>query len=199
MKRILVIFSHPALQRSRANKHLLQAIEGLEGVTLHDLYQHYPDMYIDVKREQALLDSHDIIVFQHPFYWYSCPAIMKEWMDLVLEYGYAYGPDTHALKGKQWLSAITTGGAPESYCHAGYNQRPLLDFLLPFQQSATLCDMEWLPPFVLHSFHKLHDAEALRRCGQDYRQLLGALRDERLSPHQLSESAYLRDLLAVLS
>ncbi len=69
-------------------------------------------MFINVKREQALLSEHDIIVFQHPFYWYSCPAIMKEWMDLVLEYGYAYGPEAHALNGKQWLSAITTGGAP---------------------------------------------------------------------------------------
>ena len=172
MKRILVIFSHPALQSSRANKQLLQAIEGLEGVTVHDLYQHYPDMFIDVKREQALLCEHDIIVFQHPFYWYSCPAIMKEWMDLVLEYGYAYGPEAHALKGKQWLSAITTGGAPESYCSEGYNSRPLLDFLLPFQQAATLCGMNWLPPFVLHSFHKIKDPAALRRCGQDYRQLL---------------------------
>ena len=127
MKRILVIFSHPALQSSRANRQLLQALDGLEGITLHDLYHHYPDMFIDVKREQALLSEHDIIVFQHPFYWYSCPAIMKEWMDLVLEYGYAYGPEAHALNGKQWLSAITTGGAPESYCSEGYNQRPLLD------------------------------------------------------------------------
>ncbi|MFQ2508575.1 NAD(P)H-dependent oxidoreductase [Aeromonas caviae] len=198
MKRILVIFSHPALQSSRANKQLLHAIEGLEGITLHDLCQRYPDMFINVKREQALLAEHDIIVFQHPFYWYSCPAIMKEWMDLVLEYGYAYGPEAHALNGKQWLSAITTGGGPESYCRAGYNQRPLLDFLLPFQQTAQLCGMRWLPPFVLHSFHKLEDPEALCRCGQDYRQLLCALRDEQLTPAQLAESPYLRDLLGVL-
>ena len=93
---------------------------------------------------------------------------------------------------------ITTGGAPESYCSEGYNSRPLLDFLLPFQQAATLCGMNWLPPFVLHSFHKLEDPEALRRCGQDYRQLLCALRDEQLTPAQLAESPYLRDLLGVL-
>ena len=151
-----------------------------------------------MKREQALLAEHDLIVFQHPFYWYSCPAIMKEWMDLVLEYGYAYGPEAHTLAGKQWLSAITTGGAPESYCSAGYNQRPLLDFLLPFQQTAQLCGMHWLPPFVLHSFHKLKDPQALHRCGQDYRQLLCALRDEQLTPDQLGASPYLRDLLEVL-
>ena len=198
MKRILVIFSHPALQRSKANRELLQAISDLEGVTIHDLYQHYPDLFIDVKREQALLGEHDIIVFQHPLYWYSCPAIMKEWLDLVLEYGYAYGPQANGLEGKQWLSAITTGGAPESYCQAGYNNSPLLDFLRPFSQTARLCGMQWLPPFVLHSFHKLNDPEALRRCGHEYRQLLLALRDERLSPTQLDEVAYLRDLLEVI-
>ena len=198
MKRILVIFSHPALQRSRANRELLLAISNLEGIRVHDLYQHYPDLLIDVKHEQALLAEHDIIVFQHPLYWYSCPAIMKEWLDLVLEYGYAYGPEANGLAGKQWLSAITTGGAPESYCEAGYNSSPLLDFLRPFSQTARLCGMHWLPPFVLHSFHKLKDPEALRRCGQDYRQLLLALRDERLSPAQLAGVNYLRDLLEAI-
>ena len=112
MKRILVIFSHPALQSSRANKQLLQALSGLDGITLHDLYHHYPDMFIDVKREQGLLSEHDIIVFQHPFYWYSCPAIMKEWMDLVLEYGYAYGPESPRPQRQSSGSAITTGRLP---------------------------------------------------------------------------------------
>ena len=59
--------------------------------------------------------------------------------------------------------------------------------------------MTWLPPFVLHSFHKIKDPEALRRCGQDYRQLLCALRDEQLTPDQLAGQSYLRDLLEVLS
>ena len=55
------------------------------------LYAAYPDFMIDVKREQQLLLDHDIIVLQHPFYWYSSPAIIKEWLDLVLENGWAYG------------------------------------------------------------------------------------------------------------
>ncbi|KUE78268.1 glutathione-regulated potassium-efflux system oxidoreductase KefF [Aeromonas schubertii] len=198
MKRILVLFAHPALQKSRANRSLLQAISDLEGVTLHDLYQTYPDQLIDVKREQALLAEHDLIVFQHPFYWYSCPAILKEWCDLVLEYGYAYGQEGTALHGKQWLSAITTGGAPESYSEAGYNHRPLLDFLLPFQQTARMCGMTWLPPFVLHSFHKLSEPGAFTRCGQEYRRLLEALRDDRLAQEQLAGRDYLRDLLEAL-
>lgn len=89
--RILILFAHPALENSRVNRYLIQAVEGLDSVTVHDLYEMYPDFHIDVKVEQDLLLAHDIIIFHHPFYWYSTPAIMKEWLDLVLEHGFAYG------------------------------------------------------------------------------------------------------------
>ena len=115
MKKILILFAHPGYHRSHANKALLQALRKVEGIHVHDLYQRYPNMFIDVAHEQQLLLEHDIIIFQHPLYWYSSPAIIKEWMDQVLEYGFAFGPDGHALKGKALLSVITTGGSQESY------------------------------------------------------------------------------------
>ncbi len=92
-KRVLILFAHPALQKSRVNRRLIAAVSNLENVTINDLYEEYPDFCVNVKREQDLLRSHDIIIFQHPFYWYSCPALLKEWEDLVLEYGFAYGGD----------------------------------------------------------------------------------------------------------
>lgn len=64
------------------NNALRAAVEELNDVTINDLYAHYPDFLIDVPREQALCENHDIIIFQHPFYWYSTPSIMKEWLDL---------------------------------------------------------------------------------------------------------------------
>ena len=85
--RILVLFAHPVQHKSRVNKELVSAIQGIEGITFHYLYEDYPDFHIDVKREQELLLSHDIFVWQHPFYWYSAPALLKEWIDLVLEHG----------------------------------------------------------------------------------------------------------------
>ena len=78
MSRVLVLFAHPALEKSRVNRHLLRAIEGLPDVTVHDLYEEYPDFQIDAEREQELLRTHDVIVLQHPFYWYSAPALVKE-------------------------------------------------------------------------------------------------------------------------
>ena len=78
-KRVLIQFAHPALQKSRVNRRLIAAVSNLENVTVNDLYEEYPDFSVNVKREQDLLRSHDIVVFQHPFYWYSSPALLKEW------------------------------------------------------------------------------------------------------------------------
>ena len=117
--RILIVFAHPAIRRSRVNRRLVEAVRGLDGVTVNDLYEAYPELDIEVDREQRLLEKHDIVVLQHPFYWYSTPAILKEWQDLVLEHGWAYGRDGHALEGKLLLNAITTGGGEEAYCRAG--------------------------------------------------------------------------------
>ena len=58
---------------------------------------HYPD--IDVARERALVEIHDVIVFHHPMRWYNCPALLKLWFDLVLTQGWAYGDGAVALVG----------------------------------------------------------------------------------------------------
>ena len=91
MARVLILFAHPSLERSRVHRRLLRALPDVPEVTLHDLYEAYPRLDIDIAREQSLLLEHDVIVFQHPFYWYSTPPILKQWQDLVLEHGWAYG------------------------------------------------------------------------------------------------------------
>ena len=100
MKKILVLFAHPALQRSLVNKELIKTFENLEYLTFHDLYEAYPQMDIDIEFEQNLLENDDIVVFMFPFYWYSTPAILKEWQDIVLEHDWAYGSKGNQLKGK---------------------------------------------------------------------------------------------------
>src|SRR5215212_5654509 len=104
------MLAHPVLERSQVNRRLLELVKGLPGITVHDLYEVYPTLRINVAKEQALCERHDAIVFQHPFYWYSAPALVKEWQDLVLEYGWAYGKGGDKLKGKLTLNAISTGG-----------------------------------------------------------------------------------------
>jgi glutathione-regulated potassium-efflux system ancillary protein KefG len=74
--RVLILFAHPAFQKSRVNRRLIAAVRNMENVTINDLYEEYPDFFVNIKREQELLLSHDIIIFQHPLYWYSCPALL---------------------------------------------------------------------------------------------------------------------------
>jgi glutathione-regulated potassium-efflux system ancillary protein KefG len=179
VRRVLILFAHPALRRSRVNRRMIEAVRGLDGVVVNDLYEAYPELDIDVEREQRLLEQHDVVVFQHPFYWYSSPAILKEWQDLVLEHGWAYGRDGRALEGKLLLSVITAGGGEEAYRHDGSNRFTVRELLAPIEQTARLCRMEYLPPFVVHGTHRLADAD-ISRYASDYRRALAALRDGRL-------------------
>jgi glutathione-regulated potassium-efflux system ancillary protein KefG len=180
MRRVLVLFAHPVLERSRVNKRLVEAIEKLEGVTIHDLYEAYPTLAIDVKREQALLVEHDVIVFQHPFYWYSAPSIMKEWQDLVLEHGWAYGEGGTHLRGKITFNAVTTGGPEAAYRKGGYNRFTIKELLAPWDQTAYLCGMRFLAPFAVHAALRVVGDADVAASRTLYVRLLEALRDERV-------------------
>lgn len=181
--RVLVLFAHPALEKSRVNRHLLAAAEGVDGVRIHDLYEAYPDFHIDVRREQALLDEHDVIVLQHPFFWYSTPALVKEWFDLVLEHGWAYGHAGRALVGKRLLNVVTTGGPEGAYCEKGRNRFTVRELLAPVEQTARLCGMDYLPPFLVHGTHTI-TADAIASHARDYRRVLEGLRDGTLRVEQ---------------
>lgn len=148
----------------------------MEGVTCHDLYEAYPDFDVDVTREQRLLLDHDVVVLHHPFYWYSTPALIKQWEDLVLTHGWAYGRGGNALQGKLMMSAITTGGGRGAYQHGGHNRFTISELLRPIEQTARLCGMDYLPPFVVYGTLDMQ-ADEIRAHSADYRRVIEALRD----------------------
>jgi glutathione-regulated potassium-efflux system ancillary protein KefG len=193
MPKVLILFAHPALEKSRVHKQLIRQSGSLRGVTFHDLYEAYPDLDIHVKHEQALLLSHDYIVFQHPFYWYSSPAIIKQWLDLVLEHGWAYGSEGTALAGKKMMNAITCGAPRSAYSSQGRNRYTIRQFLAPFEQTALLCKMNYLPPFVVHGTHRLQ-AEDIAAYAVQYQQLLEALADGKITGANVSDAEYLNDI-----
>ncbi len=117
---------------------------------MYDLYAHYPDFFIDIPREQALLREHEVIVFQHPLYTYSCPALLKEWLDRVLSRGFASGPGGNQLAGKYWRSVITTGEPESAYRYDALNRYPMSDVLRPFELAAGMCRMHWLSPIIIY-------------------------------------------------
>jgi glutathione-regulated potassium-efflux system ancillary protein KefG len=175
-RRLMVLQFHPDPGASRVNRAMSASIAALDGVTCRDLYARYPDFNIDVAAEQPLCEQHDILVFQHPVQWYGCPALMKEWIDRVLAYGWAHGPGGDRLRDKCWLSAASAGWSEHDYGPGGRNRASLREFLLPFSQTAAHCGMQWLDPFVFYGSRRA-DAAGIDAHAGRYRDHLIALRD----------------------
>ena len=175
--KVLVLYAHPDHARSRVNRRLRDALHNLPDVSVFDLYAHYPNGFIDVAEAQSLALAHDVIVFQHPLFWYSCPALLKEWIDRVLAYGWAYGQNQAALAGRYLLSAISAGGAEHAYQQGGINRHPLQNYLLPFEQIAFFCGMTYLPPFITYASTAVDDA-TLNAQAQAYRACIQGLTEQ---------------------
>lgn len=190
---VLVLLAHPALARSRVIRPIAAALNALPGVTVHDLYEAWPDLQVDVAEEQARVAGHGALVWLHPVYWYSTPALLKEWQDEVLTFNWAYGPEGTALRGKRFGSVVSTGGRAEAYHPDGINRFPLRDLLRPAEATAHLCGLRYTPPFAVQGTHRLSDdAIAAAAAGAvRYVSLLrdGALDAVEFGPSELANAA----------
>lgn len=190
----LILFAHPALQKSKANLALIEGLDQMEDVTFRDLYELYPDFDIDVKLEQELVAKHKVIVFHFPLFWYSTPAILKEWQDLVLQHGWAYGSQGNALKDKIFFCAITTGGEIEGYREGDFHNHTLFQLLSPLRQTAALCKMKPIPPFVIAGTNSMKDQE-LQECKRDYHTLVSCIACDSFDVTRVNDLEFLNDYL----
>jgi len=197
--KVLILFAHPAPKRSEVNTHMARIAEWVPGITLVDLYAEYPTLDIDVDKEQERLVDHDIIIFLHPMFWYSTPSILKEWQDLVLEYGFAYGSKGKALHGKTFFTAVSTGGPAAAYTEDGYNHFTVRQLFAPLEQTANLCGMTYLPPFVLNGARSAKDEKRIEPHLEQWEDLLEALVHGRITPEALTEGDTLNPVAARLS
>jgi glutathione-regulated potassium-efflux system ancillary protein KefF len=156
---VYVLAAHPNWRESRVTRQLFDEARGVPGVQVQDLYGRYPDYDIDVPAEQRQVEAADLLVLLHPIQWYSMPALMKLWLDEVLRYGWAYGRSGTALHGKDLWLVASTGGPEGSYHPQGYNRYFFDAFLPPYEQTAVLCGMRFLPPLLLHGAHRAGERE----------------------------------------
>eukprot|EP01029_Cantina_marsupialis_P029219 TRINITY_DN779963_c0_g1_i1.p1 TRINITY_DN779963_c0_g1~~TRINITY_DN779963_c0_g1_i1.p1 ORF type:complete len:217 (+),score=37.72 TRINITY_DN779963_c0_g1_i1:96-653(+) len=152
MAKTLTYIAHPNLEeKSLSNKIIIDNLrEKFADMEIRDLTKLYPDFKIDVEAEQKKLIEADVIVFQFPFFWYSIPAILKHFLDEVFTYGFAYGSTGDKLKGKKFILSFTIGGPEESYSSASFNREPIVEYLKPLVQTASLSGMEYLDPIFTH-------------------------------------------------
>jgi len=194
-KKIVILVFHPVLHKSRVNSVLLSAMEGLEGVSFRYMYDLYPDFQIDIKKEQEVLLQHDIIIWQHPLYWYSAPSLLKEWIDLVFEHGFAYGKAGRALEGKTMMSAISSGGRREIYGSEKGVAFSIRDFLAPFEQTVKLCRMRYLSPFVTHGTHLL-ETQQIEKAAKEYKHIIRGLAEGTFPEEELMKVEYINDIIS---
>ena len=157
MKTLVLVF-HPHLEMSHVNRKLMDVANETADVTVIDEYAEYPDFHIDVEREQRLIESHDRIVLQFPFYWYSSPALLKQWEDAVLQAGWAYGGG-RALEGKEFMVAVSTGSPADSYTREGSHVRTMEELLSPFETTFRHVHATYLEPFLVQGVATSSEAQ----------------------------------------
>lgn len=166
MKTLVLVF-HPNLSESRLNRRWAHEMEQQEGVTVHRVYEAYPTEEIDVRAEQKLMEQHDRIVLQFPFYWYSSPSLLKKWQDTVLTYGWAYGSSGKKLHGKELLLAVSLGASEDSYTLDGEFNFSLVELLRPFQATSNMIGTRFLAPFAVYGVMQMSD-ERIGQTAKDY-------------------------------
>lgn len=155
-----VMVFHPHMERSHANRALMDAAAQVPGTVVRDMYAQYPDFRIDVARERAIAADADLIVFQFPLYWYSAPALLKEWEDAVFEV------DGSSLEGKRMLLAVTAGGKLEDYAEDGKQGATMAQVLRPYRMTANYLGMRFEDPLLLHHAHHIADDELVAVAGR---------------------------------
>ncbi|MBM7074327.1 NAD(P)H-dependent oxidoreductase [Shewanella sp. 202IG2-18] len=168
MSNVVVISGHPELEKSYANSFILNQLDQkLDNLNIRRLDELYPDYNIGVESEQQALLKADVIVLQFPLYWYSVPGLLKKWLDDVLTFNFAFGPEGNKLKGKHLILSITVGGPEDSYEPLGYNHFTIEQFVYPLQQTAYLAGMDYQKPIYTHGmvyiegvYNKLEDVQA---------------------------------------
>ncbi|MEY8759501.1 NAD(P)H-dependent oxidoreductase [Chryseobacterium tongliaoense] len=173
----LVIAVHPHIEDSLINKRWLNELARFpEKYTVHELYKAYPDKKIDIAKEQELIEQHDKIIFQFPFYWFSSPPLLKKWFDEVLTYGWAYGSKSgYKAGGKKMALAITAGIDEDGYSASGKYKYTMEELTKPFELTFEYIKAEYKNLFVYYGIELNASEEWIERSIPMYLEFIDEL------------------------
>ncbi|SFN18195.1 Putative NADPH-quinone reductase (modulator of drug activity B) [Chitinophaga sp. YR627] len=173
----LVVVIHPNIKSSVINKRWVKALnEHPDKYTVHQLYAVYPDEKLEVQAEQWLIEQHDKIVFQFPYYWFNCPPLFKKWLDEVLTYGWAYGSKSgYKVSGKKIALAISVGVDEHEYNQSERYKYTLAELTRPFELSFEYVKADYRPLFAYYGLELNTSEEWIERSVPLYLAFLDAL------------------------
>jgi glutathione-regulated potassium-efflux system ancillary protein KefG len=116
---------------------------------------------------------------------------------MVLEFGWAYDSGGTALSGKVIFNAISTGGSPEACQSTGSNRFSIVTFLTPFNQTARLCKIHYLPPFMsrIPGTHK-PSHEGLQNKTSEFSKLIQLLLESHLDVERRQNLVFLNQFVS---
>ncbi|MBE2999655.1 NAD(P)H-dependent oxidoreductase [Nocardiopsis sp. HNM0947] len=162
----------------------------------------------DVRREQERLAAAELLVLQFPLWWYGPPAMLKGWVDRVLQTGFAQGEfdeDTGLprrygdgrLMGRKALVIVTAGDDRRTLGPRGVSG-DLESLLFPLTHGAL-----WYVGIETLDLHVVHDADGIDDAGREQQagllvERVKGLADERGRPfRRLQDGDYGRETRAL--
>ena len=170
MKKTLVVFAHPHFEYSHANVELIKAYDGLPNVEVKDLYEEYPDFHIASFRERKRIRDYERIVFHFPLIWFTCPPLLKLWMDEVFDIKWLTEED-NPLKNKDAVIIVTIGGKEENYTEKGLYETTVSDLMKFLILSLKVNSIEVKEILAIHNADEL-DKTQLTKFATEIKQIL---------------------------
>lgn len=165
----LIIVSHPDISQSVVNRRWIKELEKYpDQFTVHNIYGLYSDGKINVKKEQELLEKYDTIILQYPLQWFNCPPLLKQWLDDVLTYGWAYGSKGDKMKNKKIALAISAGIKEEDFQEDGEWKVTIEQLILPFKTTSLYMQSDFRGYFVLYDTHNAFSTGELEKSAGNY-------------------------------
>lgn len=161
MKRALLINGHEpyAFAEGRYNQTMFEEIENQLKNDFQITKTIIKDGYVAEVEQEKFKDA-DVIVFQFPSYWFSVPALMKEYIDRVYAYGVffgmgkegaKYGHSNGLMNGKKYMFSITANSPEYAYnsneSDSFFEGKSLDETLFHIHKTNQFCGMEPLESF----------------------------------------------------
>ncbi|WP_072998613.1 NAD(P)H-dependent oxidoreductase [Epilithonimonas mollis] len=164
MKKTLVLFAHPYFEHSTTNVRLLECYDGMDNVTLRDLYEDYPDFHIQPFRERKRIVEYERIIFHFPIIWFGMPPLLKLWIDEVFDMRWISENGLNILSGKDALIITSVGGKEINYSPEGKFKANVEELLSGLKVSLDVNNIDLKKIHVIYNADNLTEEDLDLQC-----------------------------------